>query len=287
MTIVERERAEQATVGREDGGRPARAEPGLQGQPGEVAPQRIGRDVRDADLLAAIGGRAARPDLRADRNPVDRLAVEGGQTRCGAVAQVHAVAVEQQDRGEQLIRGVLLDEARQSIQDARQVGARCDELEQLRLRGRDCQRALALRDVARDRRHADDVAGGADDRGDGRLDVEPPAVLVHAHCLERCQHLAAAHALVDLLEIATALGRSEQPDRAAEHLRGGVAEHALRRRVPARHDPVDGASDDRIERGVDDGLALEQRGLSPLLLADVAQVGREDRLRRARPRPRC
>ena len=114
-----------------------------------------------------------------------------------------------------------------------------------------------------------DLAGRADDRRDRRLDVDPPAVLAHAHGLDRLDHLAAAHAVVDVLEHA-ALGRHEELDRVADHLLGAVAEHALGRRVPARDLAVGRAADDRVEGGVDDGLALEQRRLASLLLADVA-----------------
>ena len=106
-----------------------------------------------------------------------------------------------------------------------------------------------------------DLAASADDGRDRRFDVDPPAVLAHAHDLDRLHHLAAAHAVVHVLEHA-ALGRHEELDRVAEHLLGAVAEHALGRRVPARDLAAARAADDRLEGGVDDGLALAQRRLA-------------------------
>ena len=103
LAVVERERAEQHAVGREERRRPAGAQLRLLGQLAEVLPERVGRDVRDADPLAEVGGGAARSDLRADRDAVHRLAPERRAGSARAVAQVHAVAVEQQDRGEQIV----------------------------------------------------------------------------------------------------------------------------------------------------------------------------------------
>ena len=109
VAVVEGERAEQRAVGREDRRRPAGCEPRLERNGAVIGPERIVRDVRDAHALAAVGGGAARPDARADRDAVHRLAVGGRQAGCGAVAQMHSVAVEQEDRREHFL-AVLLDE---------------------------------------------------------------------------------------------------------------------------------------------------------------------------------
>src|SRR5690606_7863241 len=47
-------------------------------------------------------------------------------------------------------------------------------------------------------------------------------------------------------------GWCDPEDRAADHLLGGVAVHALGAAIPARHRPVRLAADDRVVRGLDD-----------------------------------
>jgi hypothetical protein len=108
--------------------------------------------------------------------------------------------------------------------------------------------------------------------------VDPAAVLAHPYGLERLDGVAAAQALVQVLDLAVVVRIRQLGDRAADHLLRGVAEHALGGGVPARHDAIGRTPDDRIERGADDRLARAQRRLASVLLADVAHVGGEHRL---------
>ena len=245
LAVVEGERAEQRAVGGEYRRRPASTQPGIQRQPAEVGPQRVVRDVRDGHALAAVGGGAARSDARADRDAVDRLAV--GRRKAGrrAVAQVHAVAIEQQD-GCLHVFAVLLHERRETHENLRQRRSACDELEQPGLTRRERLRALAVADIACGRCGADDGAGGVQDRRDRRLDVDARPVLADADGFQRFDPLAPAQALVDELE-QVALARQEQFDRMTDHLLGAVAEDALRRRIPPRHESVGRSCDDRVE----------------------------------------
>ena len=112
LAVVEREGAEQHAVRREERGRPAGAERRARGELAVVRPERVVPDVGDGDALAPVGRGAAGADVLADRDAVDRLVPEVGKARSGTVPQPLAVTVEQQDRGQDLVLGVLLDEAR-------------------------------------------------------------------------------------------------------------------------------------------------------------------------------
>ena len=277
LAVVEGERAEQPAARRDDGRRPARAETRVERKLAVVAPERVGRDVRDVDALAQVRSRPAGSDPGADRKPVDRLAVGLREAGSRAVAQVQPVAIQQEDGRDDVVT-VLLDEPDQPIEDTRQGGAGRDELQQLRLLRGQGLGALPLADVAHDRRDADDLTRGADDRRQRRLGVDPLAVLAYPHGLERLDDLAGAQALVQLRQLAAELGRRQQGDGASDDLLRGVAEHALRGGIPFRHDAVERASDHCVEGRVDDGLALEQRRLTTVLIADVSHVRREARL---------
>ena len=138
------------------------------------------------------------PALGPMASAVDGLAVGSGQAGGRAVPQVRAVAIEQQDGGQHASLGVLLHElGHEAVEDERQGGAARDELQQPRLRRPRalCERLRSLMSRG-DRRDADELAGGVEDGRDCRFDVDPPAVLAHAHGLERLHDLAAAQVLV-------------------------------------------------------------------------------------------
>ena len=189
LAVVQRERAEQGAVRREERRRPARAQRRTRRHLADALPQRVRRDVRDEDALAPEGGAAARSCRRADHDAVDALVPEVGQARPGAVAQVHAVTVHQEDRREQRILGVLLDEARDAVEHERKRGTRRDELEQRGLGRRQRLRALELG-------HVEHVALRADRR---------PLLVAHQHALVAQPHdapVAMQHAVLDLRAIA-------------------------------------------------------------------------------------
>ena len=99
--VVHGEGAQHPPADTDDRRRPARPEPGAQGEVAVVGPQGVGLDVLDDHLPAPVRRRTARADRRPDLLAVDGLVVEGGQARCGAVPKVPAGLVEEEDRGEQ------------------------------------------------------------------------------------------------------------------------------------------------------------------------------------------
>ena len=274
LAVVERERAEHRAVGREDRRRPAGLQARFERELAEVAPERIGRDVGDAHALAAEGGRAARSDARADRRPVDRLAVGRRQARSRAVPQVHAVARRAAGSRRARRRRAPRRSARGGRGRAAATAPPATNSSSSRLARGERLRALALGDVARDRGGADD--GRRRRRRSARSSTRRRSACRPCGCrrprsarpprrgVSRSFDVVRMHAAVR-----AARGSPRRPTRISL---GGVAEDALGSRVPARDDAVDGAADDRVERRSDDGLALEQRRLALLLVGDVAHV---------------
>src|SRR5581483_363379 len=100
LAVVDGALTKHAAVRAADGRGPAGAQAVGGRQIAVVGPQRVGRDIRDNHRLPPVGGRATGADGRADGNAVDPPVVPGGQAGGGTVAQVYAVAVEQEDRAE-------------------------------------------------------------------------------------------------------------------------------------------------------------------------------------------
>jgi len=127
---------------------------------------------------------------------------------------------------------------------------------------------LVLADVAHDGGHADDAALFVANGGCGQGNVYRRAVLANAKALV-ADVLAGTHAAVDVLELGPRVRGIEYAHRAADGLVRGVAEHALRRRIP-RQDGADGCQADdgvvsRRGNGCQSGVGL----LGLLALGDV------------------
>src|SRR5205807_80213 len=86
--------------------------------------------------------------------------------------------------------------------------------------------ALALGDVARDLRGADDAALRIANRRDRERDVDQPAILRAAHGLEVVHRLAAAHLGEHHVFLGAALFGNDECDVSANRFLGAVAEHA-------------------------------------------------------------
>ena len=105
---------------------------------------------------------------------------------------------------------------------------------------------LALGDVARDLRCADDPARSVPDGRHGERDVEPAAILVAANGLVMVDALTAPDAVEYAGLLVVALGRYEDGHGLANDLIGFVAEEPLRRAVPAGDDAIEILADDRV-----------------------------------------
>ena len=140
-----------------------------------------------------------------------------------------------------------------------QLGQRLDQL---------AAPSLVLADVAHDGGHADDAALLACTGGCGQGNVYRRAVLANAEALV-ADVLAGTHAAVDVLELGLGVRGIEYAHRAADGLVPGVAEHALRRRVPRQDGAVGRQADDgvvgRRGNGRQSGVGL----LGLLALCDV------------------
>ena len=79
------------------------------------------------------------------------------------------------------------------------------------------------------------------------------SILAAADGLEVVEAIAAANAGQRLVFLGLAILRDQPPDRRADHLGGGVAEHPLGRLVPGLDDAVEVLADDRVVGGLDDG----------------------------------
>jgi hypothetical protein len=124
LAPVHRKRAEHLAAGVEDGRRPAGPQAVWRGQRAVPVPQRVGVQVFDDHRGAPVGRGAAGARGRADLGP--------GQAGRRAVAQVAAVGVEQQHRG-QHVGGQRLDEAHQLVEHLGHRRAGGDHLQHLHL----------------------------------------------------------------------------------------------------------------------------------------------------------
>jgi hypothetical protein len=114
-------------------------------------------------------------------------------------------------------------------------------------------------------RSADDNPIGVINRGNGeaRTDERPRvvdrnidglAVLSHSNGFEMINALTARYAGKNYFLLLNAIGREETQDRAADHLRGVIAEKLLGASVPAYDRAVQGLADDPFGGRVDNCL---------------------------------
>ena len=129
--------------------------------------------------------------------------------------------------------------------------------------------ALALGDVARDLRGADDAALRIANRRDRKRDVDQPAILRAAHGLEVVHRLAIAHLGEHHVFLGAALFGNDERDVPANRVLGAVAEHALGAAVPGLDDAVEGLADDGVVGLLDDRGKTRLGLLGALLLGDV------------------
>src|SRR5204863_4119141 len=111
-------------------------------------------------------------------------------------------------------------------------------------------RLLALGDVARDLRGADNPARRVPDGRHGERDVEQAAILAAANGLVMVDALTAPNAVEYGGLLVVALGRYENGHGLANDLFALVAEEPLRRAVPAGDDAIEILADDRIVGGL-------------------------------------
>ena len=148
---------------------------------------------------------------------------------------------------------------------------------------------LALGDVLPDRRDADDFPRRVADGRVGERHVDEAVVLAPADRLELADPILRDDLPQDVEGLGTALLGHERRERLTEHLLGGVAEHPLRARVPARVAEIQRGARDRVARGLDDSGQPRSGLLRQLALGDVDEealhpegcaplVSHEDRL---------
>ena len=135
--VVERERSEHSSLGREDRRRPARPESMMTGECLELCPQRIGLDVSNDHGASGERRGAARADRRTDGDAVNGGVVLGGQARSGPEQEVLARAVEKEDRAEDARRRLALDGAHDHLEDLRERSAVQRALQRFLLPGKD------------------------------------------------------------------------------------------------------------------------------------------------------
>lgn len=129
------------------------------GEGAEIPPERIGGDIGDDDLGAAKHGGAARTDAGAGGDAVDRAAILDGQARGGAVAEVHAIAVEH-EKGAQHAGAAALGEAADGVERSGEGLAGGDPFEEAALGGEEGVRVFARGDIARGAGGAEGLAAG-------------------------------------------------------------------------------------------------------------------------------
>jgi len=121
--------------------------------------------------------------------------------------------------------------------------------------------ALAVGDVARDLRRADDLAARPADGRDRERDVDARPVLADADGLVVLDALAADEAREDGRLLVGVVFGDEDGDGPADDLVGRVAEDVLGRAVPARDAAVERLADDGVLGRLDDGLQPVVRDL--------------------------
>ena len=108
--------------------------------------------------------------------------------------------------------------------------------------------AMRRGDVARHLRGPDQRARRVVDRGDGEGHAEQIAVLAPPPGLVMLDPRARADALEHAGHVVLVAGRRQNGDGPAQHLGFGVAEQALRGRIPAGHPAIQRGADDRVVR---------------------------------------
>src|SRR5579883_2218664 len=106
--------------------------------------------------------------------------------------------------------------------------------------------ALLARNVARDRRAADDGPATVPDRRGRPGNVDRATILPLSHGLERLDRPPSPKLRQDMLLLAEPVGRNEDSDGAADHLVRAIAEQSLRAAIPARNGAVERLADDRV-----------------------------------------
>ena len=273
------EGAEHAAVGIEDGGRPAGSEAMPPGQREVRRPQGVVGDVIDVHRRPSRRCRAATADAFADLEAVDRHVVFVGQAGRRAVAQMNAVRVEQQDRGEDaLVLG--FNEAAERFQRDIEQGVAGDAFEDSVVGRHQGVCLVGGRDVAD---NGGDELPAADRHGASRnvryLDravLAPVTVLqLSAASLENA---SCDGAYPSFVEIGLKVGELEGGKflaRVAEAEAAGIVElgEAQCFRID-KEDAVAGVGNDRPVKF----LAGGQRGQCLLTLGDVEHVNEQVRL---------
>ncbi|HEX2350989.1 MAG TPA: hypothetical protein VHI51_21340 [Ktedonobacterales bacterium] len=133
LAIVHGECAKDAPSAVNQRRRPTRPQPVCEGQIAEVYPQRVIGDIFDNHRASSECGCATGTDSGADANAIDSPVVRFWQARSGAMQQMLAVLIEQQDRRQHTILRVCFDPARDRLQGLRERKALGDHLKNLRL----------------------------------------------------------------------------------------------------------------------------------------------------------
>jgi hypothetical protein len=130
---------------------------------------------------------------------------------------------------------------------------------------------LAIADVARDRRGADDAARRVDQRRDVQRDVHERPVPAPANRLVRLDLLALADAREDARNLVRPVLGRQHGAGAADGLLGRVPVEALGARVPAHDRAIELRADDRVGAGVHDRRQAQPVLLGGPHLGDVQQ----------------
>ena len=128
-----------------------------EGQLAVVGPQGVGGNVRHDHALGPVRGRPARTRAGADGEAVDGVRVASRQAGRRAVPQVDPIAIEHQDRAQD-VAGLLLDQAAQRIEDEPERITSGHHLEKPLLSGQHRLGQLAVFDVDRHAVPPDDLA---------------------------------------------------------------------------------------------------------------------------------
>ena len=140
---------------------------------------------------------------------------------------------------------------------------------------------LPLADVPRDLRCANHLARCVANGRHRERDVDEPPVLGLANRFEMLDGKPGANPAEDEILFRQPGGWNDRGNRPADDLLGGVAEQALRRRVPRRHDAIEIFADDGVVGRLHDRGEAQLRELGHPPFAEVAR----DRSMRRSPAP--
>ncbi len=130
-------------------------------------------------------------------------------------------------------------------------------------------RAFAFADIAHDCGAAEDPAGSVIDRRDGHRHVDIDPILSAPAGFEFVNRLAGPQTFENSIVFLQQIGREDRRDGASDHLFGRVAEHFLRRRVPAEHNSVESLRENCIVRRCDDACEQKAVALQPRVFLDL------------------